>query len=48
MDLDGICEALQDIPQATIKPALSRMVKTGKLTRPDRGMYGLVSSDKVS
>ena len=41
MDLDGICEALEDIPQATIKPALSRMVKTGKLTRPDRGMYGL-------
>ena len=48
MDLDGICEDLQDIPQATIKPALSRMVKSGKLTRPDRGMYGLVSSEKVS
>ena len=41
MSLESICEAMQDIPQATIKPALSKMVKTGKLTRPDRGMYGL-------
>ena len=46
MDLESICEALQDIPQGTIGPALSRMVKTGTLTRPDRGMYGLVSSAK--
>ena len=48
MDLDGICEALQDIPQGTIKSGLSRMVKSGKLTRPDRGKYGLVSNGKVA
>ena len=48
MDLESIDELLQDIPRATIEPALSRMVKSGKLTRPDRGKYGLVSSDKLS
>ena len=41
MNLDGISDALTDIPRQTLEPALSRMVKSGKLTRPDRGMYGL-------
>ena len=48
MDLDRICEALPDIPRTTVEPALSRMVKTGKLARPDRGTYGLVSNGKLA
>ncbi len=41
MDLDGICEALQDIPRTTIQPNLTRMVQNGRLMKPDRGKYGL-------
>ena len=48
MDLDGLCEVLPDIPPTTIKSGLSRMVKRGTLTRPDRGKYGLVASQKVA
>ena len=48
MHLDGICEALPDVPQGTIKTALSRMVKSGKLTRRDGSKYGLVSNGKVT
>ena len=48
MGLESICEALQDIPRQTIEPALSRMVRSGKLKRLDRGMYGLVSSPKLA
>ena len=48
MDLDRICEALPDIPRTTVEPALSRMVKGGKLNRPDRGTYGLVSNGKLA
>ena len=43
MSIEDIGEALVDVPSQTIHPALSRMVKTGKLTRPSRGMYGLVA-----
>ena len=38
---DAIYETMQDLPRGTVESALSRMVKMGKLTRPDRGMYGL-------
>ena len=48
MDLESICEAMQDIPRQTIDSALSRMVKNGKLTRPDRGEYGLAASPKLA
>ena len=41
LDLESICETLHDIPRATIEPNLSRMVKSGKLVKPDRGMFGL-------
>ena len=41
MDLESICEALQDIPRATIEPNLSRMVQKGRLVKPERGMFGL-------
>ena len=41
MSLESIGDALADIPRKTLEPALSRMVKSGKLTRPDRGLYGL-------
>ena len=48
MGLESICEALQDTPRQTIDSAISRMVKSGKLTRLDRGKYGLVSSPNLS
>ena len=48
MGLESICEGLQDVPRQTIEPALSRMVKSGKPTRLDRGKYGLVSSPKLA
>ena len=48
LDLESICETLHDIPRATLEPALSRMVKSGKLTRPDRGTYGLSSNGKLA
>ena len=38
---DAIYETMQDLPRGTVESALSRMVKGGKLIRPDRGMYGL-------
>ena len=43
MDLESLCEALYDIPPTTIKPNLTRMVKSGKLQRPTSGTYGLSS-----
>ena len=41
MNLESICTALADIPRTTLEPNLSRMVKSGKLTKPAGGMYGL-------
>ena len=41
MSLESICEALSDIPRTTIQPNLTRMVKSGKLIRPEGSMYGL-------
>ena len=48
LGLESICAAMHDIPRQTIDSALSRMVKTGKLTRPSRGTYGLVSNGKLA
>ena len=41
MSLESIYEALHDIPRTTIQPNLTRMVKSGKLIRPEGSFYGL-------
>ena len=43
--IDDIREALNDIPPSSVDAVLSRMVKRGQLTKPERGMYGLAYQD---
>ena len=39
--IEDIREALNDIAPSSVDAVLSRMVKRGQLTKPERGMYGL-------